>query len=214
MLFKIHEFQRNQLSLREIPDDKDPRALYDWTVSEDGKNWTVTSGGEFSEYEILLSHLGIPSLSDLSGMSVDIPDELDPNISDALRLLVLMARNGGAYSPPSRSLLVERILDALSELKPPDFSDADSASVCGAAREIFYGQGNCGMRMSDERLAWLVGKIVSRSDGKIVSVNRSESSNFPSRVRGPAEYFEFEMSDGTRRKVIFGPYAMPVEILD
>ncbi len=70
------------------------------------------------------------------------------------------------------------------------------------------------MRMSDERLAWLIGEIVSRSGGKIVSVNRSEPSNFPFGVRGPAEYLELEMSDGTRRKVIFGPYAMPVEILD
>lgn len=214
MFFTIREFKRNPFSLDRVLDDRDPEALYDWAVTKKGEDWALSSGGVFRQYESLLKYFDLSHLSELEGMDVEIPDELSPNINNALELFVLVVRNGGVYTPPSQASLVERILDALAAVQVDHMENVDHNSAYAAARFIFYGEPEEGdIRMTDTRRDWLLKEIKKRGSEQIVAIEQANPADFSIRIKGPAEYFLFYGRCGSGTKVIFGPYADPISIL-
>lgn len=214
-IFTIREFRRNRFDVERCPDDQHPEALYDWSVSREGSSWVISSGGVFSKYEPLLAYLGVENLQCLEGRHVQVPDELNPSIDNALELLVLIARNGGSYIRLSREDIVEMILNALAVVpQAPNFSgsDMDGESVYFAAHSIFYeDHEDFGMRMSDDRLHWLESEMIRRSGGNIVSVRRLNPDEFPCRVKGVAEYLQVN-KENRMVKITFGPYSCPITV--
>ena len=94
MIFTVKEFRRNPFGIEKHPDNRDPNANYVWYVAKKGGDWCSGSGGRFSKYEPLLSYLNISDLCLLEGTDIEVPDNLNPNMSNALELFVLIARSG------------------------------------------------------------------------------------------------------------------------
>jgi hypothetical protein len=180
---------------------------YAWEVMKRRSKWMCSSGSTVKNIEPILRHFGIKNLTKLSGRSFKIPIELGPDISNAFDFLMLIARNGGVYTPPKIQSVQDKILNALSMAHAASFNTIDSATVAEAAAGIF---GNS-FSMSEDTFNLLRDEVSKRSQQKY-SLQLADRSEFSFGVKGPYAYLKLIDKEGVETLVGFGPYNNPITI--
>jgi len=84
------------------------------------------------EMQAVLDHYRLEQPSDLTGMAIatNIP------LRVSINMLALQIKHGGMYTAPSKSVLFNRTVNALSQMKCPDFSDVDVRTNERAFRQM------------------------------------------------------------------------------
>jgi len=180
---------------------------YGWEVMKRRSTWMCSSGSTVKNIEPILHYFGIESLDKLSEKNFKIPVELGPGISNAFEFLMLIARNGGVYTPPNIQSVQNKILNALSVAHAPSLDTVDSATIAEAAAGIF---GN-GFSMSEDAFNLLQSEVSERSQQKY-RLQLADRSEFSFGVKGPHAYLKLVDKKGNETLLGFGPYNTPVLI--
>lgn len=191
----------------------DPGAFYSYEVSENGSAWVIGSDLSYEEVKYLMAYFGVKTPGELAGKSF-LSRRSD--IFSAIDYLVILQKHGGKYAPPSEAELYERVAQALSQMRCPDFSEVDRETVFLAFSRQWEG--------FSVNKAWLAGlrkRILALSNGQVWLL-AEDRRKFSIRVKGPAEYLLLLRGSETQifedkaegQRVIIGPYSQPVIFTD
>ena len=192
------------IKVEQNPYDKraatDPKALYEYQMSAEGSNWLVRSGITYEEVERLLAYFDVKTPNELQDKT--FKSQKDDH-SLAVNYLITVQKYGGKYTPPSDEELYRQTAVAMSKMKCPDFSDIDKDTVFTAFLKVWEG-----FSAEADWMQNLQNRISALSNGQVV-LSKGNSKDFPTRVRGPAEYLM--LTKGKQSiMVIMGPYSTPV----
>ena len=106
-------------------------------------------------------------------------------------------------------LILDWILDALSQVKCPDKSEISVADLHLKLNRIFYG-----CTLVGEVFEYMQRQVSDRSMGLVV-LEKVEIENFPMMpVKGPAVYLKLiNYANNKEQFLMFGPYGQPVKFV-
>jgi hypothetical protein len=181
-----------------------PEALYSWSIRREDSKWTLSSGMDYREVQLLMQYFNVHTAAELVGKQFTSERN---SAESALNLLLAQIRHGGNYTAPSHEDLRNRAAEALAAFRQPDFSDTDEETVFRAFREVWDG-----FRANEYWMASLKAQIAEMSNGQVELLD-ADAEDFPVHVKGPANYLRLRRGKEDQL-VIMGPYSSPVDFIN
>jgi len=185
---------RQQRFCDKRPDHPDAQYYLEGELA--GQGLVTDASLTFKEVAELVDCFSVQGVSDIVGQKMLVSDECY-SFKLALSYCLLIYRTDNTYKPPTPEQLFERTVCELSNMRCPDFSDVDKATVVNAFCRA----------TTEEWLKQLKAKILARTGGD-VKISDADPAEFPEKYM--QTHHLFLIGHGKAIKFFIAPIETPV----